>query len=87
MLMTTTGCHLCDDAVALLQRELVAQAVEVDLVEIAYDEALLQRYGDRIPVLVDRNGGAELDWPFDGSQLAQFLRRCGRSPEASALVL
>ena len=75
-LMTTEGCHLCDEAVAVLQQGLGADEAEVDLVDIVYDEALMQRYATRIPVLVDRLGGAELDWPFDGRMLVQFLGNC-----------
>lgn len=75
-LMTTDGCHLCEDAIAVLQHGLTADAAEVDLVDIVYDEALMERYATRIPVLVDRIGGSELDWPFDGPQLARFLASC-----------
>lgn len=75
-LMTTEGCHLCDDAIAVLQRGLKTDEVEVDLVDIVYDQALLDRYATRIPVLVDRVGGGELDWPFGCEQLAQFLHKC-----------
>lgn len=77
-LMTTEGCHLCDDAVDILQQGLEPGEAEVDLVDIVYDETLMVRYATRIPVLVDRVGGGELDWPFDGQGLAQFLQRCAQ---------
>ena len=77
-LMTTEGCHLCDDAVAILQLGLEPDEAEVDLVDIVYDEALMERYATRIPVLVDRVSGGELDWPFDGQRLAQFLQNCAQ---------
>ncbi len=72
-LMTTAGCHLCDEAVAVLQQVLRAGEAEVDLVDIVYDPQLMERYAVRIPVLVDRKGGRELGWPFNAQQLRQFL--------------
>jgi len=77
-LMTTEGCHLCDEAIAILQQTLQAGEAEVDLVDIVYDEALMERYATRIPVLVDRVGGEELDWPFDCQRLVQFLKCCSQ---------
>lgn len=72
-LMTTEGCHLCDEAVAILQANLMPGEVEVDLVDIVYDEALLARYAEKIPVLVKRDTQEELAWPFDGQALRHFL--------------
>lgn len=72
-LMTTEGCHLCDHAVLVLQQVLAVGEAEIDLVDIVYDSGLLRRYETRIPVLVNRHGGAELGWPFDAAQLRQFL--------------
>jgi hypothetical protein len=46
---------------------------EVDLVDIAFDDQLMNLYATRIPVLVDNQSGAELDWPFDMQQLAEFV--------------
>jgi len=75
-LMTTEGCHLCEEAIAVLDKTLRAGEAEVDLVDIVYDEKLMERYATRIPVLLDRVGGRELDWPFDRSRLEQFLQHC-----------
>ena len=65
----TEGCHLCEQALALLE----AAALPVTLQEIMADEQLLLRYRERIPVVAV--GTKELGWPFDGEQLAQFIRR------------
>ena len=40
--------------------------------DIADDLELMERYGVRIPVVRDA-AGRELGWPFDGTQLRQFL--------------
>lgn len=72
---TTSGCHLCEDAWALLQRWAREHAVTLDVeaIEIAEDEALMARYGIRIPVIADANG--ELDCPFGEAELNAFLNR------------
>ena len=59
-LLTTAGCHLCEEAQALVQR--AAPSVSLELVDIADDDDLIERYGTRIPVL--RQGDRELAWPF-----------------------
>lgn len=69
LLYTTSGCHLCEQAEALLLR--VGEPVET--VEIADDEALLERYGVRIPVLRHRESGSELGWPFDATMIQCWL--------------
>lgn len=63
ILYGTTGCHLCDEAEALLAQAARARAIEWRYVDIALDEALVEAYGTRIPVLVAGNGEA-LGWPF-----------------------
>jgi hypothetical protein len=72
-LMTTEGCHLCEQATPLLIAGLDPQLFEVDLVDIAFEDQLMEKYATRIPVLVDSQSGAELDWPFDMQQLAAFV--------------
>lgn len=73
-LMTTEGCHLCDLAVPLLVDGVDPQHFEVDMVDIAFEDELVERYGTRIPVLRDSQSAAELDWPFSAQDLAQFLQ-------------
>lgn len=69
----TTGCHLCDAAEALLAKAQRARALQWQYVDIALDEALVQRYGPRIPVLRAADG-RELGWPFS---LLDVLRLLG----------
>ena len=59
-LLTTLGCHLCEQAEALLRQ--AAPLAEIVKVDIAEDDALIEAYGERIPVL--RYAGRELGWPF-----------------------
>ncbi|MDG9884465.1 glutaredoxin family protein [Pseudomonas putida CSV86] len=71
-LFGTLGCHLCEVAEALLM-PLVEHGLLVELVDIADDQLLFERYGLRIPVLRRCDTGAELDWPFDVDQVVAFL--------------
>lgn len=47
--------------------------VRVTVVDIASDEALVDRYGIRIPVLVNRATDQELGWPFQYQDLASLF--------------
>lgn len=71
---TTSGCHLCELAEALLVNTPMPEPIPVDVVDIAQSEELVARYGTRIPVLRRQDTGAELDWPFTKEQLLRFLQ-------------
>lgn len=70
ILFTTAGCHLCEQAHELLS--LYQSKVRVQEYDIACDEAAIERYGLRIPVLRNHDS-IELDWPFDQRQLQVFI--------------
>ena len=72
-LMGTAGCHLCDDAEALLAQYVNFETSDIMLVDIAESDALLARYATRIPVLYCPDNAQELNWPFDRQALTQFL--------------
>lgn len=67
-LYTTSGCHLCEHAEAILEQG----GHRFQAVDIADDLSLMEQYGVRIPVVKDASG-RELGWPFDGTQLDAFL--------------
>lgn len=67
ILYSTLGCHLCEQALGLLQQ----QGVQVEERDIVDAESWLQAYATRIPVVSD--GVRELDWPFDAQRLARWL--------------
>lgn len=71
VLYTTLGCHLCDQARELLL--MVEPGVEIEAVDVAEDDDLIVRYGERIPVLA-RNG-QELVWPFGLLDVQAFLQK------------
>ncbi|GLR62584.1 glutaredoxin family protein [Marinospirillum insulare] len=71
-LYTTEGCHLCDEALALLNPWL-AKGLGLALVDIAEDDLLMARYSVRIPVIASPSG-VELGWPFSAEGLASWIQ-------------
>ncbi len=45
------GCHLCDDARAVLERARTLEPFCIEIVDIERDDELLKRYLERIPVV------------------------------------
>lgn len=72
-LLGTLGCHLCELAEDELM-PLVEYGLRVELIDIAEDPALFDRYYLSIPVLVRVDNQADLPWPFDTEQVVAFLR-------------
>ena len=70
--MTTLGCHLCEVAEQLIVSTLTDGCM-VEAEDIADSDDLIALYGERIPVLRCEVSGAELGWPFDAGQLAEFV--------------
>lgn len=71
---TTSQCHLCELAEALLVNTPMPAPIPVDVVDIAQSQELVERYGTRIPVLRRSDTGRELDWPFTRDQVITFLQ-------------
>lgn len=73
-LYTTLGCHLCEQAEALLQAQ-STDGLEWTPVDIADSPALVETYGLRIPVVQCVENEQELGWPFAEQELAVWLRK------------
>jgi len=73
--MGTVGCHLCEVAEQLIASSVDMQEYAIYQVDIADEDDLVERYGVKIPVLLDLESEEELEWPFDQSQLLEFLQR------------
>ncbi len=73
-LLTKPGCHLCDDARAIVERVVgEVGGVVLDERSILDDEALNARYWDEIPVvLVD--GAVHTIWRVDPARLRAALQ-------------
>ena len=71
-LLSTSGCHLCDQAEVLLSHCLDFTQVDVSVVDIAESDELMHLYGIKIPVLRCCQSEKVLCWPFDALLLSQF---------------
>ena len=72
-LYTTLGCHLCEQALALLNELHAELDLSIETVEIAESDELVERYGVRIPVITRTGSLKELGWPFNDLMLKAFL--------------
>ena len=72
------GCHLCEDALAVVRRVAADLAVEVRTVDIEADPALLRAYMERIPV-VAVDGAEVYDFYVDEGDLRARLARVDRA--------
>ncbi|MDX1915473.1 MAG: glutaredoxin family protein [Methylophilus sp.] len=70
-LYTTSNCHLCELAEALLNQ--FAIPLNVVPIEIVNNDTLLTQYGSHIPVLQRQDNLLELHWPFSLHELEVFL--------------
>jgi hypothetical protein len=70
----TSACHLCEVAETILMSLLAQEYTwRIELIDIADDDATLERYALKIPLLRCAVDGRELAWPFDAASVRQFL--------------
>ncbi len=74
-LYSTTGCHLCEHAKALIFPLLDNSHFVFEEIDIADNDQLMERYGVTIPVLGSPRLKEELSWPFSSDEVAAFLER------------
>ena len=67
------NCHLCDEAMTLLQQLEFENPVMIEMVDIIESDDLVNTYGERIPVLKRLRDGVELGWPFTIEELPAFF--------------
>ena len=72
-LYSTSACHLCELAISILE-SVDSREIRWEVVEISEDDALVERYGIRIPVVQIEYSDKELNWPFDRQQLMAFIK-------------
>jgi hypothetical protein len=73
-LLSKPGCHLCDDARAVIETVCADLGEAYDEVDISADDDLMRQYGEEIPVtFVD---GRQHDfWRVDPTRLRSALTR------------
>jgi len=72
---TTEGCHLCEEAHSLLlqlQRQ-YPEKFQIEMVDIATSDELVEQYGTRIPVVVRKGLKDDIGWPFGYDDLVSLL--------------
>jgi glutaredoxin len=72
VLYTRVGCHLCEDAEAVLRRLRAERPFELRLVDIDRDPELADRYGVRVPV-VAVDGVEHFEYEVPSDQLVALL--------------
>lgn len=73
ILYSTLGCHLCEQALEVVSAAGFPRTA-LTIIDIADNDALIERYGLRIPVVKKGEDGAELGWPFDLQQFCEWYQ-------------
>jgi glutaredoxin len=68
------GCHLCDEAKAVVNGVRSRYAIELSVIDIDRDSALVAAYGERIPVVLI-NGTEAFQYTVDPNELERKLKR------------
>lgn len=73
VLYSTSHCHLCEQAEALL----ISLTIQYDItwipIEIADDNDLIEKYGIKIPVIKRIDNHTEINWPFSREEIIYFI--------------
>ena len=73
-LLTKSKCPLCTQALQLLHGLSLDEPIELTVIDIESNTELQQEYGWLVPVFKD-NHDNELCWPFNESQLLEFIEQ------------
>ena len=69
----TVGCHLCEQAEAIVIQLKQSFDIDLEVIDIAESDEGVAQFGERIPVLENKNAQQMLDWPFDLELLSDWL--------------
>ena len=69
---TRQGCPLCDTGIALAGQ--VFGSANLELIDVDLDLRLLERYGDRVPVIEDAGGVIIDEGIIDKNLLRKYTR-------------
>lgn len=72
VLLVREGCHLCDDAVAVVERVCAQLSVTWQVVDVDGDDRLRAEYGDHVPVTIV-DGVRHAIWFVDAGALRAAL--------------
>lgn len=74
-LYTTSHCHLCEQAEAILSSIVNDYDIHWNSLEIADNEQLLELYSTKIPVIQIKGSGKEIAWPFDRAAVLTAIKQ------------
>jgi len=74
-LYSSEGCHLCEQALALIVNVMPDHQIKVvDIIDCDDSEQnLVELYGVHIPVLERLSDNTKLFWPFEQSQVVELI--------------
>jgi hypothetical protein len=80
-LYSSEGCHLCEQALALIADVIPDHQIKVvDIIDanvegasVDSEQNLVELYGVHIPVLERLSDNAKLFWPFEQSQVVELI--------------
>ncbi len=75
--LTRPGCHLCEEALPLVRREVLRAGCELQVVDVEGDDTLLADFGLRIPVVLSADFEVLAEGVIERRALRQALRRTG----------
>lgn len=74
LLLGTAGCHLCEEAEAIIRNDRVATLnVDIELIDIAVQTQWQDDYATSIPVLLQPDTLQTIAWPFNQADVLTFL--------------
>jgi len=73
VLYSRAGCHLCDDARAVLVAEQARSPSSLEEIDIETSDDLVREYGVRVPV-VAIDGVEAFEYTVDPGELAELVR-------------
>ncbi|MGA8040052.1 MAG: glutaredoxin family protein [Acidimicrobiia bacterium] len=75
--LTRPGCHLCDVARPLVEREVARRSLDLEEIDIDQDDHLVAEYGLRIPVVL-WGGQVLAEGEIGRRSLRRGLKRLGQ---------
>lgn len=73
ILYSTSHCHLCEEAEALLTSLTKQYDINWVPIEITNDDNLVEKYGTKIPVIKRVDNHSEISWPFSAKEIANLI--------------
>jgi hypothetical protein len=75
VLFGTSGCHLCEQAALIIDAYLSGKSDQpvINPIDIAEQAQWQEKYAIRIPVLYHPETQNELGWPFDQTNVEEFI--------------